>query len=266
MDSRVKVIALIVIILVALGVAGGAIYLYQQEHVRSMDLQGKVDDLSAKQRLAEVKLQEAQKSLSDLGAKLKDAIGQIDILTSQVQQEKTSKDEALAKLEQMQADLEQQKELRSDLENKLSKAQDDVRVIQGKLGKIESEKAALETKVKQLEVKANVELGKIVVIPETTAANPAVTASAQVNKPSVPAGNLEGKVLVLNKEYDFAVVNLGSKDGIVTGDLFSVYQGNKYLGDLKVEKVQDAMSAAGFQSEEVKKRIKEGDKAVKKNK
>ncbi|MDO8662071.1 MAG: hypothetical protein Q7K98_02465 [Candidatus Omnitrophota bacterium] len=263
MDSKAKVIVLIIIILIALGAVGGVAYLYQQEHSRNIDLQSKLDELSTKQKLTEVKLLEAQKSLSALESKLKDATSQIDTLTSQLQQEKTSKEEALAKIDQMKADLDRQKELRSDLENKFSKAQDDVRAIQGKLGKIESEKATLEAKVKDLEAKSNVELGKIVVSPETVQVNPS-TATAQVIKPVAPAQKLEGKVLVLNKEYDFAVINLGNKDGIAIGDQFSVYQDNKYLGDLKVEKVQDAMSAAGFLSDEMKKKIKEGDKVVKK--
>jgi len=48
--------------------------------------------------------------------------------------------------------------------------------------------------------------------------------------------------------------------------LFSVYRGNTYLGDVKVEKVQDVMSAAGFVADDVKNKVKEGDKVVKKSK
>jgi predicted RNase H-like nuclease (RuvC/YqgF family) len=264
MNSKAKAIVLVILILISLAIAGGGFYLYQQEHVRNIDLQVKFDDLTAKQKLTQAKLFEAQKSLSIIEAKLKDATSQIDALTSQLQQEKASKEEALSKMEQMKSDLDQQKESRSDLENKLSKAQDDLRTIQSKLSKIEAGKKALEMRIKELEAKSNVELGKIVVSPEAASAKPLTVLSA-VNNPESTAKGLGGKVLVLNKEYNFVVINLGSKDGVVINDEFSVYQGNKNIGDVKVEKVQDTMSAAGFVSDKLKNMIKEGDKVVRKS-
>ena len=73
-------------------------------------------------------------------------------------------------------------------------------------------------------------------------------------------------VLVVNKDYDFVVTNLGSKDGINAGNILSVYHKNKYLGDIKVERVHDSMSAAGFTATAVKEKIVEGDKVVRKGK
>ena len=68
--------------------------------------------------------------------------------------------------------------------------------------------------------------------------------------------------MVLNKEYNFAVINLGSTDGVNIGDLFSVYHNDKYIGDVKIEKVHDSMSAAGFESTAIKDNISEGDKVT----
>jgi len=265
MNSTVKVIILVIIILISLGVAGGAFYFYQQEYSRNISLQGKLDELTSKQKVTEGKLLDAQKSIANLEEKLKDTTTQLDTLGLQLQQEKTSKEEALAKMGQMQADFDQQKGLRSDLENKLTKAQDELRTIQAKLGSIESEKAKLEARIKELETKSNVELGKIVVTPEGNQVAP-VTTGPQASNPPAPAQNLEGKVLVLNKEYNFVVINLGNKDGVAIGDQFSVYQGNKNIGEVKVEKVQEAMSAAGFVTDSLKNKVKEGDKVVKKTK
>jgi CII-binding regulator of phage lambda lysogenization HflD len=277
MDSRAKVIVLIIAIFISLSVAFGAFYLFQREHARNIVLESTLEELTAKQKASDAKLSEAQKSLSVLESKLKDTNSQIDALTNQLQQEKAAKEEALARIDQMRADLDQQKSSRQDLENKLNKAQDDLRVIQNKVGAIESEKASLELKVKNLEAKANVELGKIVVIPEAAVA-PQVqdnksknalkppSAAPVAKKEEVKAAALEGKVLVLNKEYNFLVMNLGNKEGVAIGDTFGVYRGDKYIGDVKVEKVQDAMSAAGFASDDVKNNVREGDKVVKKNK
>ena len=80
------------------------------------------------------------------------------------------------------------------------------------------------------------------------------------------ARSLDGKVLVVNKDYNFLVVNLGAKEGVNVGDVFSVYHNNKYAGDVKVEKVHDAMSAAGFTSADMANKVSEGDRVIPKTK
>ena len=266
MEFKSKGVVLIIMIVVALALAGTGFSLFQREHAKNIDLTNKIDDLTSKQKITEAKLSEAQRSISNFETKLKEATTQITTLTSQLQDEKASKEEALARLSQMQDDLDQQKKLRSDLEKKLNKAQDDVRVIKTELKKIDSEKVKLESKVKNLE-KPDVELGKIVVSPESNQAQGASQENKNV-KPAVStaAQGLEGKVLVLNKEYNFVVINLGAKDGLAAGDQFAVYHGDSYIGDIKVEQVQDVMSAAGFTSGDLKNKVKEGDRVVKKSK
>lgn len=69
----------------------------------------------------------------------------------------------------------------------------------------------------------NVDLEKIVVIPD-----------------EVP----EGRVLSVDKETEFVIVNLGIKDGVQMGNVLSVYRGTDYLGDIKVTRIQPEMSAA----------------------
>jgi hypothetical protein len=60
------------------------------------------------------------------------------------------------------------------------------------------------------------------------------------------------------------VTNLGKKEGIDIGDVFSVYHGPDYIGDVKIEKIHDSMSAAGFVSAETKDKVSEGDKVIQK--
>ena len=126
------------------------------------------------------------------------------------------------------------------------------------------------------------ELGKIVVTPDASQIQaepvpaPAVEA-APVKKskgflglgqkePVLAPQGLTGKVLVVNKDYNFVVLNLGSKDGVKIGSAFAVYRDTQYLGDVKVEKVHDSMAAAGFVSSALKNKVNEGDKVVQKKK
>ncbi|MCX5707279.1 MAG: hypothetical protein NTW13_06505 [Candidatus Omnitrophica bacterium] len=266
MDFKAKApVISIILILVSLSLAGTGFYLLQQERAKSMALQEKVDELETKYRISEAKLMESQKIAASLGVKVKDITTQIETLSNELQQEKSTKEEALGKIEQMKVDLEQQKSLRSDLEKKLNDSQEEVKKIQDKLVALESQKIDLEAKAKEAEAKIKVpgvELGKIEVnkgLKEKKLAEPVKKEEPPVLKA------LEGKILVVNKEYGFAVINLGSKDKVGMGDTFAVYQGNQAIGDIKVEKLHDSMAAAGFTSEDIKDKIREGDKVVKKS-
>lgn len=149
---------------------------------------------------------------------------------------------------------------------------------------MQQQKIDLETKIKDLETGAGgVELGKVIVSPE--ASEPAIDAApaqakladekinapvtkvakvAKKDQPSLAKGQ-EGKVIIVNKEFNFAVINLGSKDHVSIGDEFLVSRLGKTIGDLKVEKVHEAMSAAGFAAE-LKDLIKENDQVTQKTK
>jgi len=270
MDIKAKsaVLLLIILMLVFLSAAGTGFYLYQQEHAKNIELEDKLDELSTKQKITEAKLLEAQKVLSSLEIKLKESADQVNNLTNALAQEKASKEEALANLEQIKSDLGEQKGARFDLENKLKQAQNEAMLMQSKLDAMDSEKKVLESKVKDLEASSQgVELGKIVVSPETAASNLKVKKAGSVKESKEVDSSdkkIEGTVLVVNKEYNFVVISLGSKDGVKLDQVFSIYRGNSHIADVKVEKLHDAMAAAGFLLEGTEDKVREGDKVVEK--
>jgi len=269
--------------LVSLSLAGGIFYLYQKEQALNLSLQREKEELNLNIKITQANLDESQKEVATLGLKLKESQSQIETLTGDLEQEKNTNEEALTQMRQLKSDLEKQKGLKGDLENKLKQAENDLGQIRVKLNDLESQKAQLETKVKDLEEQAkqtqakDVELGKIVVSPDAaTSAEAPLTPESDLSSklvsttPSVSvkeerqesSSGPTGKVLVLNKEYNFAVINLGSADGVNIGDIFSVYHNNKYIGDVKIEKVHDSMSAAGLVSTAIKDNISEGDKVT----
>ncbi|MBM3246059.1 MAG: hypothetical protein FJZ13_01885 [Candidatus Omnitrophica bacterium] len=258
--AKLPVVLLIFLILISLSLAAGVFFLLQKERAKNVSLQGELEDLKTRQSLTEKKLSESQNLLASLQVKLDEAKAQITNLNNDLQQEKSAKQEALAKMDQLKTDLEQQKTLRSGLEGKLGQAQKDVEKIQAQLKDMDAKKAELDKKIKDLEAQSQgVELGKIVVSPETAATGQAAVAiiASPVN---------EGKVLTVNKDYDFILINLGTKEGVRAGEVFGVYHNNKYIGDVKIEKVHDTMSAAGFSKPDMKNKIDEGDKVVRKGK
>lgn len=266
---------LIVLVVISLAAAGILFYLYQNEHTQNAQLKEQISELEKRQSLTEGKLSESKKTAAELQLKLQETKAQVDSLTEELTQEKSAHTETSNKLEQSSKDLEQQKTLRQDLEDRLKTAQDEGKKINEQLKIIQQQKTELENKIKDMESgSSGVELGKVVVSAEAAAdtkakagkekAAPKVTSIKVSKKEPAPAKSLEGKIMIINKEFNFAVINVGSKDDVKLGDEFSVLSdsGNP-IADLKVEKVHESMSAAGF-SLEAKDVIKENYRIVKK--
>lgn len=269
MPNKVKssTVIFVILILVSLSFAGAGLYLLQKEKAKTSSLQEELANLRIKNNAAETTLKEYKKTIAQLEQKLTDAQASIDTLTNNLEQETKTKQQALDEVEKLKTDLEQQKGLRANLETKLDKAQKDAEKTQAQLKEIESKKAQLEAKVKHLETQASqaqgVELGTIIVAPEGGVSTQGVSGLPTAQ----PQGALlEGKVLVVNKDYNFVVINLGSKDGVGVGDIFSLYHNEKQIGDVKVEKIHEAMSAADFISASTKDLVTEGDRVVQKPK
>jgi len=265
--ARVPVVLLVVLIIISLSIAGSGFYLLQKEKAKNLQLQDKLEEITLNLRITEKSLDEYKNKSSDLEFQLKLAEGNIEKLKSELQQEKTDREQTEAKMELLRQDLGQQKGLRSDLEKRLSQTQDDAKKTQAQIRELEAKKQELEARISDLEKQSQgVELGKIVVSPENAPAE--VTekpAKPVVKKEKITATQgPEGKVLVVNKDYNFIVINLGSKDNIGLDDLFSVYHNNKYVGDVRVEKVHESMAAAGFVSSDMKDKVFEGDKVAQK--
>jgi len=260
--GKIIVILLVILIVLPLVLAGGVFYLLQTERKHTAQLEEELDDIKSRQRTTEADLEKYKNAAVTLDSKLHDANIAIEELNIDFQREKDAKQKVLYEMEQLKVDLEQQKSLRADLEKNFSQTQADVQKLQTQLEDLTNKKAELETKLQELEAKSQgVELGKIVVSNEGQAPRGGV----KEEKPKAAIA-LEGKILVVNKDYNFIVINLGGKDGVQLGDIFSIYHGNKYAGEVTVEKVHDSMSAAGFKGQDLKDKISEGDKVMQKAK
>ncbi|MFH0917863.1 MAG: hypothetical protein V1830_01885 [Candidatus Omnitrophota bacterium] len=273
---------LIALFIIALSAGAGVFYLYQKEYAQNIKLQAQIVELEDRQRQTTTQLEESKKVATDLALKLQEAKSRMDSLAGELAAEKSAHAATASKLEQFKDDLANQKTLREDLESKLNKVQDDSKQIKEQIKIMQQQKVALEEKIKNLEAGASgVELGTVVVNPELLPTEKAAVqalpktandktnaadtkASKVTKKEQAPlAKGLEGKVMIVNKEFNFVVINLGSKDKVSVGDEFSVSRAGKPIGDLKIEKVHEFMSAAGF-APELKEAIKENDKVTQK--
>lgn len=272
--ASVATIILVLITFIALSLGAGVFYLFQKEQARSSMLQSELDSAVIKYKKTESELQGASSKIVTLDLKIKEIQSRMDVISGELQQEKMARQEALSNMELLKADLTLQKSSRLDLEAKLNQTKEELKKTRDQLKDLASQKVELDSKVKDLEARTkDVELGKIVVNQEAVVAPEAKEQPAKQSEPlakkekaikTAAISSKEGKVLVINKDYDFVVISLGTKDGIKIGDIFSISHNNKNIGEVKIEKVSDNMAAAGFAAKDIKEKISEGDKVVQK--
>ncbi|MBM3255666.1 MAG: hypothetical protein FJZ08_05125 [Candidatus Omnitrophica bacterium] len=278
--GKSPVIILIVLIALSLVLAVAVFYALQKERVKNVKLQAELEEVKTAQKISEAKLAESKKAISNFELQLKEAQAKIDTLTSDLEQEKTARQEESTKVEQLKKELDDQKKKRSDLESSINEERRIASDQKSRLLALDAKRVSLEARIKELEdeleqIKTkDVELGTIVVAPDTDVSVTAEEKPRPAEKTiktvpviktnpvasSRPASSFEAKVLVVNKDYNFVVINMGSRDGVRVGDIFSIYHNAKYVGDVKVDKVHDSMAAAGFSSADMKDKVSEGDK------
>ena len=143
------------------------------------------------------------------------------------------------KIVQLEGELKIEISLKEGLREKISEFEQKSKELEGALLQLEQSKIAapkpvmpeivkplqkIPAIVKESEVEdEEVDLEKIVVIPQ-----------------EVP----EGRILSVDKETGFVIINLGEKDGVIMGNVMSVYRGKDYLGDIKISRIQPEMAAA----------------------
>ena len=210
---------------------------------------------------------ELTKSKTELEGKVQELDGKVTSLTDQAKQlsddlaeEKrasTAARDAAAtakkQAEETRARLEAERREKLVLADDVSKAKQDAKRLQDELGALRQAKEALERRVK--EMMSGESAPETIVVtpkPETAGSSAAAPATPQV----LPAGS---SVLVVNREFNFIVVNLGGKDGLKPGQFLEVLHGGKPIAKVQVERVYDNMTAANILPESSKGAIKEGD-------
>jgi len=190
-----------------------------------------------------------------------DLTKQAKALAEQLAQERRAREALTGELAQVRKDstqiktqLDQERDDKQALTEDLSKAKQSYQALSNELSTLRQAKEALEKRVKEMLAQRAKEAEQIVVTAPVSAAGPAASKPAAGNESS------EGKVLVVNREFHFVVINLGSKDGVKKGTRFAVLRSNKPIMSIEVDKLYDNMSSANMLDEEKRgSEVKEGD-------
>lgn len=252
-----------VLTVLAMGVAAAAVYLQLQEREKRQakekelrlalaendDLKSRIDEVQQQKTHVEGELANVRTELTQLQTDLAKAVKAQDTLTQSIDDREKEIARLTKDLESARGDAKQVTEKLTELK---TRHDEDQRQLSD-LGRAKSE---LESKVLELSAQPTVELDKVMV--GSSAPTPT---SGTVMPVSVSAADAStnGQVVVINRDYDFIVMNLGKNHGLSIGQEFQVVRGTEILGKVKVEKVYDELSAATILPESKKDTIREGD-------
>lgn len=216
------------------------------------NLKREVEDLEGIRKKAEEDLSHAKKDLTQSQQDLAKAVEAQQALSKQVE----DREQEIARLNK---DLEQAKTQQKQAADQVAELQAERDRTKQQLGELEKAKSDLETKIAQLSERPTVELDKVVVGDQPSIASGSVPAPGIAAAGQSPGS---GQVVVVNREYDFIVMNIGKNHGLSIGQEFKIVRGSEVLGKVKVEKVYDELSAAAILPESKKENIREGDAVV----
>jgi len=283
MTKTGKAIVVLLGIMAALGlaVAGVAISLQMQERDLRVARENELRLVKAEKDELEQQLTEVREAKSRIEREFAGVKHDLDDATRQLADERQKKEQLTKtaedrqqQIDRMLRDLEQARSDQRTLTDQLGRLRDEHTTLQRQMTDLNQAKAQLEQKVAELSNHPTVELDKVVVSPPAvsgstvsapasdSAASPkpeAATNAASSPPPSVQASPMQGQVIVVNREYGFIVVNLGSNHGLALGQEFQVVRGDQVLGRVKVEKVYEELSAAAILPTSDKNAIREGD-------
>lgn len=145
---------------------------------------------------------------------------------------------------------------KDDMSRKLDQAET---VLQNKIGEVWEVKDSLDRSFQAVKEKSRavdeVELSPIVVNTQGAASDaPVVPASAPAQDTK---SGFEGKIMSINEQSNFVIVDIGEKRGLRAGDTLGVYRGSEYVARLEVLQVRPDIAAADLKEQSAQ--VKVGD-------
>lgn len=152
--------------------------------------------------------------------------------------------------------LETEKKGRSRAEKDLKQNSEYLNKMKLEYQQLSQELEVLQQKLQDLGLGSPVPLSKKTPMKLTTEVEiPPVVVEAGTQQP--------GQVLVVNRDFNFIVVDRGSQEGLAKGEFLFIARGGKPVARVQVEKVYDHFSACGIVEEAKTRRIMEGDSVSK---
>lgn len=192
---------------------------------------------------------------------------QIETLNAQLQEAISKSEQNATEIERLKSDLAQKSELLSLKSNDVEELQKAIQISQDRNRELESTLEKLESDLNRARQESSGPVYGPSMAPDAAPeagssqlASPKFEIIRQEpSKPTVPekkdqvaeskapssSDSLQaGKVLLVNRKFNFVVLNIGTKQGLKVGDAFMVFEGNNKIARVEVEKLYDDFAAA----------------------
>lgn len=262
-------LALIIVILIA-GIFISQFLLQNETRLRQA-AEETVAELTTSNAKITADLKDSRKAIDILEAKKKDIEDRVNSLLEEMDLEKALNVKLKADSKKLREDMDAAARNKMEMRQKLIR---ELEVVHAKLREAESKYAGQEItmngyqqKIVGLE-KLNGELEQKLVQKAKAVPPPVIAPVPAQEKVELerivvtPEQAREGRVLNVDAETEFLIFDLGASHGVKQGDIMSVYRGKTYLGDVRVSRIQEEMSAADFIPPLSGKKVRKNDQVV----
>ena len=219
----------------------------------SKDFNSKLEQLSKEKEDLQLQVTKLSKEKEELKGKADYNNELANTLSKDLAKEKLDKKSIDAQLktfkdenDSLRTDLKEQKQLESAIQNKLEQLQQEKEASlqnSGTRGSAAQESAIQTTSQAQGAISQATSTEGI--LEKDSVELPTIVVRQQGEPQGVTYGTTkEGKVILVNKENNFIVFNLGEEQGMKLGDSLNVYRANKRIGKVEIIQVRKDVSAA----------------------
>ncbi len=281
-SGKVIVVFAVIIAVLLISLTAISIFFFQKEHERRKATEAMLGESKASEARLDSELEEAKKTAFLMEEKNKEADERINSLLDEIELAEGLREELKNENNALKEKFEKEKSLRDELKGKmmveLDATKKTVNELQSQLTKINTENEALKTENTELKKKyeaIEMDFQKLSKAKkkkkkdnnEKTVKSTEVDVSFDDEKKEdeayvVPDKIPDGRILSVDYDTEFVIVNLGKKDGVSVGKVLSIYRGQEYLGDVQVTRVQLEMSAADLIPPLSSKTARKNDKVV----
>ncbi|MFC1646502.1 hypothetical protein ACFL2Y_04935 [Candidatus Omnitrophota bacterium] len=281
-EAKTSVIFVILLLLLSLGATSFYYISYEKEKEKSNELAQRLNLAQEEKEKIGQKLRRINDEKISLESKIKENQNLIAKLNDKLTQEIEGKELLKQEQEGLRNKIIEISQERKNVQEALDEKLKEIVMLQNKLDDVVSQRVELEDKIAgsppmvetlSLEESPTIEedepesgdvvdLEKIVVasisaeVIEEEVEEEVVEVEEEPKRPTV-----SGEVLLINKEYSFIVINVGAVNGVEEGDAFEISHIGIPLGQVRIEKVHERMSAANLLPGLNIRQVKEGDTA-----
>ena len=241
---------------------------FHKERLKAIVLNMELESTKAEKRIAENKLGESEEKISELDGQLNNARLEITELNNVLGEVEAEREQLYSQIEELQLQIQKYEEAKKEWGSRQIQIEEQIETLEVALLSLLISRNELEVELGRAKVKDEVALGKIVIeqkkpdekkLEEVTQKEVVEQKSSVISPQSQAAPALKGKVLTVKKNFGFAIIDLGSQDGVKVGDIFSVYRNHRYIGDIQAERIRQITSACSFITKKVRDAIREND-------